>query len=474
MISGKLHRNFFILASIVIVGFAIRLRLSQDQKLHQWDEKFHALVAKNCMAEPLHPKLYKVDILDYDFRKWYRNYTWVHKQPVPLWLIACSYRIAGLSEFSTRLPSLILSTLMIMLCYLIARNLYDAKTGLMAAFFMAVNGLVIELGAGRVATDHYDLIFCAFILIAVYCAERNAGTGKLYFALASGALIGLAIMTKWLPALIVFPIHFLLLKHQGVDLRRSLKFLLVSMTTALLLALPWQLFILANFPQEARWEYLHQWMHVTTPLEGHKDAGPLYYLNQIRINYSEIIYLVLIFLIWKVSFRNAHRLKYLALLAWVFVPLLFFSFVRTKMQGYILFVSPALFILTADFFFFIKNRVSTKQEKMWIRSIAGLILGLVILLPLRYCFERTSFGFEESEKFDEREKYLLLIGQLPENTLVLNVEKPIEFMFYTDYLATENKSLNEAELNRLRQKNYNLAIVEKGKLILLETAAIRH
>lgn len=463
MISGRLHKYYFILILVLVVGFTLRLRLSQDLKLHQWDEKFHALVAKNCLAEPIHPRLYKVDILDYDYRQWYRNYTWVHKQPVPLWLMAGSYSLAGLSEFNTRLPSLILSTLMILVCYLLARNLFDLRTGLMTAFFMAVNGLVIELGAGRVATDHYDLIFCAFILFAAYHAERNAATGKLIFALASGVFIGLAIMTKWLPALIVLPLHFLFLKNKGTVKRKVVLFVGTSACMALALALPWQLYILAKFPQEARWEYLHQWMHVTTPLEGHQDPGPLYYLNQIRINYSELIYLPLIYLIWKVSTPSGERVKYLTLLVWIFVPLMFFSFVSTKMQGYILFISPALFMITADFFFFIRDLLHGAAQKPWQRSLAIILLCLLILLPLRYCFERTSFGWQSPQVFADRAIYMSATS-LPENTLVMNVPQPIEFMFYTNYLATEKTSLNEAELKRLRQKNYGLAILENGQL----------
>jgi hypothetical protein len=46
--------------------------------------------------------------------------------------------------------------------------LFNSKRiGLIAAFFQSINGLAIELAAGRCATDHIDTFFLFFIQLSI-------------------------------------------------------------------------------------------------------------------------------------------------------------------------------------------------------------------------------------------------------------------------------------------------------------------
>ncbi len=38
--------------------------------LHDWDERYHALVAKNMIEQPFKPMLYKNPVLPYDYKDW--------------------------------------------------------------------------------------------------------------------------------------------------------------------------------------------------------------------------------------------------------------------------------------------------------------------------------------------------------------------------------------------------------------------
>jgi 4-amino-4-deoxy-L-arabinose transferase-like glycosyltransferase len=448
------HKHFVLLSIIFIVGFALRLGLAQDPYLHNWDEKFHALVAKNMIDQPLKPTLYKDPLLPYDLKKWYDNHIWLHKQPLPLWMISFCYKICGAGIFITRIPSLIFSLLAIIITYILGNLFFDKKVALLSAFFVSVNGLIIELGAGRIATDHYDLLFFAFIEIAVLFAFLNAKQGKFTFAILSGLFIGCAMLTKWLPCLIVLPVHFFLLLHYKTDFKKIATQLLLSLITCLLIGLPWQFFISKNYPAEASWEYRYNWLHFTNPLEGQGDSF-LYYFEQIRINYSEIIYLPLIYFLYlqiKTKFRNH---LYNALSIWIFVPLIFFTCAQTKMQGYILFICPALFFITANFFFTVLNIVKV-QKKNVMKIVIGLLLLSMIILPLRYCFERTRFGFSDP-KFDSyHTDYQNMRWQIPEKAVVLNVAHPIEFMFYNSCIAYSNTELNAEELKKINSKGYKV------------------
>ena len=219
--------------------------------------------------------------------------------------------------------------------------------------------------------------------------------------------------------------------------------------------MPWQFYILGNFPLEAKWEYYHNWLHIATELDG-QTGGYLYYLEAIRINYSEIIYLPLIYLGYKL-FSSKWKDKNLIVLAlWIFIPIIFFSFAKTKMQGYILFISPALFILTAKFFFDLKSELIPSFQNKYLIFTSKVLLIAIIILPIRYCFERTKFGFTEQKSTDYEYSYKNISNKFIDKCVVLNVSNPIEFMFYNNCIAYSVDKISEKEVEQIRSRGYTI------------------
>ena len=126
---------------ILAGGLLLRVYVATDLFLHEWDERYHALVAKNMMDHPLRPTLYEHPVLPYNYQDWSGNHIWLHKQPAPLWFMALSLKLFGISEIALRLPSILLSTLAIWLTFGIARYYTDQKRALLAAFLHAIHGL---------------------------------------------------------------------------------------------------------------------------------------------------------------------------------------------------------------------------------------------------------------------------------------------------------------------------------------------
>ena len=119
---------------LILLGFILRIYTSTDFYLHDWDERYHALVAKNLINHPFTPTLYDTPVLPYNFQDWSSSHIWLHKQPVPLWSISISLYLFGINEFAVRFPSIILSTLGIWLIYQVASYFFNKKTGYIAAF----------------------------------------------------------------------------------------------------------------------------------------------------------------------------------------------------------------------------------------------------------------------------------------------------------------------------------------------------
>ena len=98
---------FLGLTAVCIFSFSALL----DPFLNLWDERFHALVAKNLMHHPLMPTLYDDTVVSMDYDRWDRYHIWLHKQPLFLWQIALSFKLFGISEFTLRLPNVVLGTI---------------------------------------------------------------------------------------------------------------------------------------------------------------------------------------------------------------------------------------------------------------------------------------------------------------------------------------------------------------------------
>lgn len=444
---------------LIFAGLLLRIWISSDQYLHPHDEKFHALVAKNIIQHPLKPTLYENPIHKIEFKDWSCNNVWLHKQPLPLWTIALSISIFGNNEFAVRIPSILLSTLAIWLIYQLSLFFFpDGKkqlTAWIAAFLMAINGLILELTGGRIATDHYDVFFMFFVLAAVYFSTQHIKSKKPFLTLLIGLSIGLAILTKWLPAIIVVPVWLLLAIDSAKFTRREIMLnLLVIISIATTVFLPWQLYINSQFPAEAAYTMSHNMLHITDVLDN--QTGPFwFFISRMGTNYGELIYIPLIFIVIR-FLKNRKDYKLLSLIIWIFVPLIFFSIAKTKMQAYILFTAPALFLITAYFASFLTEKAIDNKHKF----INFALAVLLIALPFRYTVERLK-PFSKDVRNPEWVARLKSVKSDLESdkTLMFNCPFPIEAMFYCD--CTAYSSLPKiVELEEYSAKGYNVLIWE--------------
>lgn len=435
---------------IMLGGLLLRIFTSMDCYLHEWDERFHALVAKNLLQNPFKPMLYSNPILEYDYKNWAGNHIWVHKQPFPLYSMALSMLAFGKSTIALRIPSILLSTISILATYKIGNILASKKIGLLAAFLFSINGLIIESTAGRVATDHIDVFFYSLVTISIYFLLRSVERKSVVSLVLGAVITGLAILSKWLPALIVLPI-WLIYSWQKQDAKTIVKNLMLFMVITLAVVLPWQLYILKTFPLEAAWEYQYNKKHIFEALGPH--GKPFYYhFDRMRIIFGELVYLPLIWLIVNAYKRLFNRdYSKLIILIWILIPYLFFSFATTKMQGYILLCSSAIFIMISLFFFEIKSCMIKYNIAL------NLILMLLILLPIRYSIERIKpFSIE-----DRSRSWISEMKQIDTEdvnmAVVFNCRFPIKTMFHTNLIAYESIP-DIGKLKNIKSEGYKIYI----------------
>jgi len=455
----KKGNNTAAIGLIVLGGLLLRLDLAADPYLHSWDERFHALVAKHLSGHFLLPTLYENPVLPADYHNWTSAGIWVHKQPLPLWAMALSIKAFGLSELAIRIPSVLLSTVAVYLTFLICLQLFKSmRMALLAAFLHSINGLVLEITSGRIATDHIDLFFLVFIELGIFFSVRYMTHRNLLNSLLIGVSMGLAILCKWLPALIVLPVWAILVFQKD----RWKEFLVhgsVIVFACACIFLPWQLYIFSHFPQESKWEAGFNIRHITEVLDG-QSAGPFYYFTKAMITGHEFILFILAWLFYRILMVKSDR-RIAALMIWIVLPLLFFTFVQTKMQAYTLFTLPAIFILVA----YCMDSLAAYQSdnKVNIRLVRFLLF-LAVALPVRYTIERIKpFEPLEADKIAmTQERKALGRRLLPSNLVLFNDSNYIETMFYTNLNSYPRKP-EQADLDSLKRKGYTSELLPDNR-----------
>lgn len=445
------------LVLLLIGGALLRIGMSLDPFLHPWDERYHALVAKHLMEHPLKPTLYEHPALPYEAASWVGGHVWLHKPPFALWCMAASMHLFGMNETAVRIPSILMSTSGIWMCWALVSAWWGRRTGSVAAFLFAIQGALIEFASGRVATDHVDTLFAMLVSASALCCLRFRDRGSRWALAGSGILLGLALLTKWLPALMVLPAQFLFLLGRRHAWKAAFIGTSVILVIAVLIALPWTLYIHARYPEIIEAVDRGRLSRFTEVIDG-QGGGPLYYFDRLRIRYGDLVYLPCLWFIWSTVRRKRGIDDRWAILCWFLLPYVVFSCVATKMQGYVLACSIPILAITAAYWTRLEQHMRTRPGWRWLQLS---VLSALLALPVRYTIERLKPFEDQRDRVALREQVRALASPGPADSTVVIGPYPIETMFYTPFTAYEQLTLEETE--RLLAAGYRIVRFDPKK-----------
>jgi 4-amino-4-deoxy-L-arabinose transferase-like glycosyltransferase len=445
------YLTVFLLLIIVLFGFLLRYKAADHDYISQWDEAYHALVARNMMSHPLVPTLYDDPVRKYDYRNYGSNHIWVHKPPVTFWLMGSAMAIGGIRETVFRLPSVVLGTIAIFLTFFIAKTLFGSMAGYCAATLHAINPFFIRLISGTIPTDHVEVTVSFFVeavfLVLVFAAKRSS----LRLAVFAGALLGCGVLSKSWPAAIALAAapFFWRGREHLMDFIKPLALVLLA---AAAVVLPWQLYTSHTWPNEAAWESQQVIRHLFEVMEGHDHPAhwyikliPLYYGGMPEYKWTQFATLLVVMMsvVYALFCYIRNRDKNLfALLMWAFVPYVVFSLARTKLISYVSIAVPAVLIMMgfalASLFSYAK-KVFSKQDGILPRAIAVLAVAALTLgyfMPMvkdRVSADYSVCPWNDLYDYPEFRDKMLAIGRTGGKKIILNVGdyKRIQAMFYT-------------------------------------------
>ncbi len=455
------HKHVVILMMMTVIGAAIRLYYAQaDPFLHDWDERFHALVARNMMDHPFRPMLKTSSLLPHaDYTVWCCNHIWLHKQPLFMWQMALSMKIFGVSELSLRLPGIIMGSLMILLLYRLTVLVTGNKTvALIAAGLLCFSNFHLILISGIKGMDHNDVAFGFYVLASLWAYAEYVRSGKWGWVVLIGLFAGCAILNKWLTGLAVFlawGINLLYdLKHKD---RKGLIHFIVALLICCVVFIPWQIYIHHAFPEEARYEAAYNTRHIFEALEGHT-GGIWFYWEALRLYFGDWLWLAVLPGVLLAFFmkRRDSRLLYpfIGLVLFVFC---FFSFIaQTKINSYFFVMAPLCMMFIAVSLY----AVSFKTGK---RIIPVIVLPVAAWLSLNPGEMNRYFApgnNERNRKIHNTRIYKDIRNYIPEHVKIvtgISEFEDVELMFYHKDIAATHWWPSEEHMGILAKQQIPVA-----------------
>jgi 4-amino-4-deoxy-L-arabinose transferase-like glycosyltransferase len=125
----------------------------------------------------------------------------VDKPPAALWAMELSGRIFGFSSWSMLLPEALAGVATVMVLYHLVRRWFGEPAAVFASLALALTPVAVVI----FRYNDPDAFLTFLLVLAAWACWRAIETGKTIGLVLSGALVGLAFLTKTLDAFIVVP-----------------------------------------------------------------------------------------------------------------------------------------------------------------------------------------------------------------------------------------------------------------------------
>ena len=374
--NDRTRRSTDALALIAFCGFLFLLGL-QIVGLVGADEPRYAQVAREMLAHHdwVTPVLY--------------GHPWLEKPPLYYWCAMIAYKGAGgVSDSAARLPTAVLSTLMIFFIYAWSRRF---RPGMQLDAALITASAAIVVGFGRSAST--DMPLTVMFTVAMLSWYAWYSSNKRSWLLAFYFFMALATLAKGPVAVFLGGVIILLFAALRRDPRLILRTLWpIGIALYLAVAAPWYIAVQHANPEFFRTFFLqHNLERFSSNIYHHPQPFwfyiPVALLALVPWTVFAVAAIVDAIRDWRFSVQQPPGQEdfrtYLVL--WLLLPIVFFSLSHSKLPGYILPGIPAATILLADFI----RRREQEQVKpaMWMIVLHALLSSAMLIAAFMVSFK---------------------------------------------------------------------------------------
>ncbi len=297
------------------------------------------------------------------------------------WMIAIGQALFGQNLFGVRFASALSAGLSVLLCYLVARRMWNEPRKSFACALLYMSFTVIAASAGYANLDPQFTFWINLSLVALWFALDSTSRGQRLIAWAVlGLACGMGFMTKgflaWLlPVLIALP--WMIWQKRW---RELLVYGPVAVVVAIAVSLPWALAVHAQEPDYWRFFFWHEHIRRFAGDDAQHNAPWWYYLP-LLVAFS-MPWVALLPPALKQAWQTRRQSNIGFLLLWLWMPLFFFSLSKGKLPAYIL---PCLLPLALLLGHALADRLKLERGRaLGINGLLNLVVGVVTLLALVY------------------------------------------------------------------------------------------
>jgi Dolichyl-phosphate-mannose-protein mannosyltransferase len=296
---------------------------------------------------------------------------WLEKPVLYYWGAMISYSLFGVSDWAARVPTAVLTTMMVFAVYGFLRRF---RTGSEGAGVLICASLAGVIGFGRAAST--DMPLAATFTIAMLGWYTWHETQRKRFLAVFYVFMSLATLAKgpvgpFLGSLIVMV--FAALRRDWPLIWKTLW--IPGILLFLIIALPWFVLVQRANPEFIRvFIFEHNLARFGTDMFRHKQPS-WYFIPVLMAGLLPwLVFAIAAFVrVLKPAFRERSSFE-LFFVLWAALPVIFFSLSQSKLPGYILPAIPPFAILLADY---VRKKINESEEPSFrLVALHGLAVGL--------------------------------------------------------------------------------------------------
>jgi len=293
--------------------------------------------------------------------------------PMQAWITALLTGIFGDHVWVIRLPALGGRFVALFLIYLIAKKIYDERTGLLAVLF-AMGSFLLIIGS-VVAIP--DVIATPLCLLAIYWTEKNRPK-------SAAIAVGLAVLTKW-TSLFITPILLYRFWKQGLSKAKLFYEIILIPVVIQMPVIIWNIqhdFITLKFHLVERQE------HPAWPVSKYLHNFNIYIQSQIFAigiaGLALLVFVILALLRRGASVSSEFQKKSWQTLLWALPGFLIVGISGTygEMRFYWTNISVLILEIVLIAYVLQKNDLWAPRLSKWVASLTGFSWGLILLAVL--------------------------------------------------------------------------------------------
>ncbi len=261
----------------------------------------------------------------------FNNHPRINKPPLTYWLVAYSYKIFGINEFSARVPHAVLSILLVLFVFFLGKSYMSKELAFLSSIIILSSPFYFFF-ARLCNTDMILTFFFSISLLSFYKFYLSNDKKFLFLFFTSYLLANL---TKG-PVAYLIPLILIIfmITEKNINFFRSLKFVFILLLFSVI-PLLWLLFVGIKIGNIFSLKSLIFNETIGRMFKGYAHKEPFYFY----LEYFPLLYFpwsfIFILKIYKLKdFWKERFLKFQII--WFFVIFLFFSISESKLISYIL------------------------------------------------------------------------------------------------------------------------------------------